>query len=260
MMPPVVATPRTAGGSELRAREIEREFVSAFLPRPGALDTYRGELGDSGLVPHLEEQAEVFWRTARGSTVRGQRYNTGRATGRTGYDEGLYLYAILRELTPRVVVETGVCNGVSTAFLLLALERNGAGELYSIDLPEFAGREYQPGSFWEGKGGAVVPAEQEPGWMIPEALRARWQLTIGRSQELLPGLLAELGPIDFFMHDSEHSYECMTFELNQAYAVLRPGGVLAADDVNSNDAFSELAAEHGLSPVRIGPKMAFAVK
>jgi len=55
-----------------------------------------------------------------------------------------------------VAVETGVCNGVSTAFLLLALERNGDGELYSIDLPEIAGEEYEQGTFWDGKGGALV--------------------------------------------------------------------------------------------------------
>src|SRR5439155_326535 len=80
----------------------------------------------------------LFWRTVKGTTERGQRYNTGRVTGREGYEEGVRLYAIVRELRPRVAVETGVCNGVSTAFLLLALEANGFGELHSIDLPELA--------------------------------------------------------------------------------------------------------------------------
>ena len=196
----------------------------------------------------------------QGETVRGQRYNTGRATGRTGYDEGLHLYALLRQLGPSVAVETGVCNGVSTAFLLLALEKNGTGVLHSIDLPEFAGRDYEPDAFWEGKGGAVVPAGKEPGWMIPDELRSRWRLTIGRSQDLLPDLLRDLGPIDFFMHDSEHSYECMSFEFRSAYPALRPGGVLVADDFNWNEALAELVRDHGLRPLLVGPKMALVVK
>jgi hypothetical protein len=108
------------------------------------------------LIDHLEHRAAEFWDTVQGQTPRGQRYNTGRVTGRDGYDEGLRLYRLLRELRPRVSVETGVCNGVSTAFLLLALEDNEAGDLYSIDLPEVAGEEYEPGTFWDGKGGVLV--------------------------------------------------------------------------------------------------------
>jgi predicted O-methyltransferase YrrM len=250
----------TVGDVELGAEEIEREFVATFLEGHAALEAYRRELAASGLVPHLEEQAAEFWSTVRGETAHARRYNTGRATGRAGYEEGLYLYAVVRELEPLVAVETGVCNGVSTAFLLLALERNGAGTLHSIDLPEFAGRDYQPDAFWEGKGGAVVPAGKEPGWMVPDELRGRWHLEIGRSQELLRPVLAELGTIDFFLHDSEHSYECMSFELRAAYAALRPGGILAADDFNWNEAFTELARDHGRRPVVIGPKMALLVK
>ena len=237
--------------------------MTQTTPFPGKikeLDSYRGELDESGLIAHLEEQAAYFWRTVTGRTVRGQLYNTGRATGRDGYEEGVRLYATVRELAPDTAVETGVCNGVATAFLLLALDRNRRGVLHSIDLPEFAGRDHAPGEFWEGKGGAVVPAGKEPGWMIPEELRSRWRLTIGRSQQELPPLLARVSPIDFFMHDSEHSYECMSFEFREAWAALRPGGVLVADDVDWNDAFRELAARHSREPIELGPKMALLVK
>ncbi len=255
MMPRVVETAETAD-LQRRAAEIEREFLAGFGLRPEQLERYRRELAESGLVAHLEARAAEFWRTVEGRTVRGQRYNTGRITGRAGYDEGLRLYALVRELVPRTAVETGVCNGVSTAFLLAALERNRAGELHSIDLPEFAGREYAPDAFWAGKGGAVVPDGKQPGWMVPVQLRARWRLHVGRSQELLPGLLARLEPIDVFLHDSEHSYECMSFELAAAFEALRPGGALVADDVDGNGAFHELARRHGRAPIRIGPKMA----
>jgi predicted O-methyltransferase YrrM len=212
------------------------------------------------LIDHLEHRAAEFWDTVQGQTPRGQRYNTGRVTGRDGYDEGLRLYRLLRDLRPGVAVETGVCNGVSTAFLLLALEDNGAGELHSIDLPEVAGEEYEAGTFWDGKGGAVIPPGKEPGWMVPPGLRERWHLVLGRSQDELPPLLERLGAIDFFMHDSEHSYECMSFEFRNAWAALRDGGVLIADDVNVNSAWDEFVREVGREPEALGPKLAMITK
>jgi hypothetical protein len=212
------------------------------------------------LIDHLEVRAAEFWDTVQGQTPRGQRYNTGRVTGRDGYDEGLRLYRLLRDLQPRVAVETGVCNGVSTAFLLLALEDNGGGELHSIDLPEIAGEEYEPGTFWDGKGGAVIPPGKEPGWMVPPGLRDRWHLVLGRSQDELPPLLDRLGEIDFFMHDSEHSYECMSFEFRSAWTALRDGGVLVADDVNVNSAWDEFVREVGRTAEPLGPKLAMITK
>ena len=212
------------------------------------------------LIDHLEVRAAEFWNTVQGETPRGKRYNTGRVTGRDGYDEGLRLYQLLRDLRPRVAVETGVCNGVSTAFLLRALEDNGGGELHSIDLPEVAGEDYEEGTFWDGKGGAVIPPGKEPGWMVPPELQARWNLVLGRSQDLLPLLLARLGEIDFFMHDSEHSYECMSFEFRTAWEALREGGVLVADDVNVNAAWDEFVHRVGREPEALGPKLAMITK
>jgi predicted O-methyltransferase YrrM len=212
------------------------------------------------LIDHLEVRAAEFWDTVQGETPRGQRYNTGRVTGRDGYDEGLRLYRLLRDVRPQVAVETGVCNGVSTAFLLLALEDNGTGELHSIDLPEVAGEEYEEGTFWDGKGGAVIPPGKEPGWMVPPELGERWELVLGRSQDELPPLLDRVGQIDFFMHDSEHSYECMSFEFRTAWPALREGGVLVADDVNVNPAWAEFTGEIGREPEELGPKLSMITK
>src|SRR6266480_7212838 len=47
-------------------------------------------------------------------------------------------YALCRALKPSVVMETGVAYGVSTAFLLKALDVNRNGRLHSIDLPPLA--------------------------------------------------------------------------------------------------------------------------
>jgi predicted O-methyltransferase YrrM len=213
---------------------------------------YREEVEASGLLEHLEAGYREYWRIVDPES----RYNTGRL----GYEEGIRLYSLVRELEPRISVETGVCNGFSTAFLLLALERNGAGELHSIDLPEVAGVDYEPGTFWEGKQGAAIPPGKEPGWMIPAELRARWHFVLGRSQEELPPLLERLGEIDLFVHDSEHSYECMRFEFDTAWPALREGGALVADDWNWNDAFGELARAADREPVILGKKLALLRK
>jgi predicted O-methyltransferase YrrM len=48
------------------------------------------------------------------------------------------LYLGVRALQPQLVVETGPFNGAASAFLLQALEDNGAGRLLSFDLPNAA--------------------------------------------------------------------------------------------------------------------------
>jgi hypothetical protein len=231
---------------------VAREFVDGFLGGEDVLDRYRAEVEEARLVEQLQAGYEEYWGIVEPSS----RYNTGRL----GYEEGVRLYALVRKLAPHVAVETGVCNGFSTAFLLLGLQRNETGELHSIDLPEVVGADYEPGTFWEGKQGAAIPPGKEPGWMIPEELRARWRLVVGRSQEELPPLLERLGGIDLFVHDSEHSYECMDFEFGAAWPALRGGGALVADDWNWNDAFAELAQESGRTPITLGKKLALLLK
>ncbi|MGL5060984.1 MAG: class I SAM-dependent methyltransferase [Microcoleus sp.] len=166
----------------------------------------------------------------------------------------------MRKLKPEVAVETGVCNGFSTAFLLLALFKNDKGKLHSLDFPEVAETEYETGNFWQGKRGAVIPKNEQPGWVIPAHLKSRWQLTLGKSQEKLPVLLSDLSQIDFFFHDSEHSYECMWFECCEAYKYLQPQGVLMVDDITWNTAFKDFCKKQNKMPVYIGSDLGFLVK
>jgi len=188
------------------------------------------------------------------------RRGGGHSLGAIGYTEGVYLYAVLREVRPRIAVETGVANGFSTAFSLLALQANGEGHLHSVDLPREVGRDYEPGTFHEGEGRAGIPPGSEPGWLIPRELKERWTLILGRTQDELPPLLERLGTIDSFMHDSEHSFECMWFEFNAAWPALRDGGILLSDDVNSTEAFPRFAAETSRRPVRLARGMALLRK
>jgi len=236
-------------------REVHRALIGPVLDGPAELRRYLGELEDDGLRGRMEELRAGFERTVTGTTSRGDAYGFAPLK----WEKCEALYALIRKRRPAVLVETGVCNGVSTAVILLALERNGAGALHSVDLPEYTGIEYPRDAFWEGKKGAAVPRGKEPGWVIPAGLKERWELLIGRSQDVLGGLLERLGRIDFFLHDSEHSYECMSFELRLATAHLRPGGILAADDTQWNSAFADFAEQRSLVPRSLGAGLAFAI-
>jgi predicted O-methyltransferase YrrM len=236
------------------ARRIRSEVVERFLDGDAAaLARFEAELRETGLRALLLERGREHKAAVEAS---GEQFSLGAI----GYAEGAYLYAIVRTLRPRVAVETGVANGFSTAFLLQALHANGEGHLHSIDLPREVGRSYDPGTFYEGEGRAGIPPGSEPGWLIPDELRDRWTLLVGRSQEELPPLLERLGAVDFFMHDSEHSYDCMWFEFNAAWPRLRAGGVLVSDDVNSTPAFPQFARELSRKPLRLARGMAVLTK
>jgi Methyltransferase domain len=151
--------------------------------------------------------------------------------GRGGYhyhDAGLGtvqgMWAVVRHLKPEAVVETGVARGLTSAGTLLALRENGSGHLYSIDLPEV--RMLREGTFASA---------------VSEDLKGRWTLVVGSARRRLPRLLEDISPIDVFLHDSLHTRKNMAFEIEAAWAALRPGGVLFVDDADDNSAFIDFA-------------------
>jgi predicted O-methyltransferase YrrM len=148
------------------------------------------------------------------------------------------LYVVTRALRPELFVETGVHNGLGSAFVLLAMRHNDRGTLHSIDLPSA-----EPAILEQGN--RRMPAGRPPGWLIPPHLLGRHRLYIGRAQERLPPLLAELGSIDVFLHDSDHSYEHMMFEMRTAWPRLAGGGWLLCDNIEANRAWADFSAEAG---------------
>jgi len=167
----------------------------------------------------------------------------GKATfAGIGLNQAKHLYSIIRSVKPDTVVETGVCNGVSTFVILSAMDENQSGTLYSIDYPTFSddpAPEFQRDNYSDDHIFSAIPKNKEPGWIIPSSLTDRWNLRIGKSQRELPKLLNKLGDIDIFMHDSDHTFPCMMFEYEVAWEYLNSGGVLLSDDINSNSAFDE---------------------
>jgi predicted O-methyltransferase YrrM len=143
-------------------------------------------------------------------------------------------YAVVRALQPKCVIETGIASGVSSAYLLLAMQKNRRGELHSIGLPE----------------PAFLPSCKEMGWIVPSWLRSSWNMHAGDARELLPQLFSELSDVSVFIHDSLHTYDHMMWEFGVAYSHLPLDGVLIADDVLCNSAFDEFVKTVDTSEAR----------
>jgi hypothetical protein len=137
-------------------------------------------------------------------------------------DAGLVraIWCLTRHLRPQNVVETGVAHGVTSRFILEALKRNGAGHLWSIDLPPLD-------RSWRQQIGAAVGNGHSD----------RWTYIKGSSRRRLPKLLHNLGQIDLFIHDSLHSERNVRFELDRAWPTLGPRSALVVDDIDANWGF-----------------------
>ena len=186
-------------------------FATDLLTQPKSVVLgFLDELDQSNLSITLEHQIK--------------RHPASPGRGPMG-DEVDLLYLCVRSLRPSLVVETGTGAGFSTAYILLALKKNDHGKLYSIDF------------FKDG---------EECGWIIPTDLKNRWILMKGLSGQLLNPLLSQLGQIDIFIHDSDHSYENMINEFRTVWPYLRKGGIFLAHDVGRNDALFDFCGEVNL--------------
>jgi len=137
-------------------------------------------------------------------------------------------YAIVKIMKPDTVVETGVGRGMSSASILKAMDENGKGQLFSIDLP------------------FIWPASSV-GSLVPNHHRRKWTLVLDSGERALPKIMNEKS-VDFFVHDSDHSYDSQIAEYTIAWPNISKNGILVSDDVN-NDAFLEFTEAIGCEPI-----------
>jgi hypothetical protein len=189
-------------------------------------DNWERRLHDSLSLPWPCEEAsqfQYFWREViRELEAKGIRAGPESFQSWNDGDAGFVraIWCLIRHLKPKKVVETGVAHGVTSRCVLEALERNGDGRLWSIDLPPVE-------RFWHKQVGAAVGGRYAD----------RWSYIKGSSRRRLPGLLSRLGQIDLFIHDSLHSERNVRFELDQAWPALTPNGALVIDDIDANWGF-----------------------
>jgi Methyltransferase domain len=135
-------------------------------------------------------------------------------------------YTIVRVCKPRLVVETGVHDGLGSTAILLALQRNALegidGRLVSMDLND------------------------QSGWLIPERLRGRLELRFGRSLDVIAEAL-RTASVDVFIHDSDHRYDYELAELRAIREFAAPAIVYVSDNAHATTALRDFATDEGLA-------------
>lgn len=149
--------------------------------------------------------------------------------------QGALLYLLVRAARPRVVMETGVRPGYSTAWILAALAANGGGTLTSLGPGPIAGR-------------TTGVHDVGVGQFVPPSLRSRWTLALGNTPDRLRELLHRAGDIDLFFYDNGPEVSRARFELRAAWEALSPNGILLAHHIDANVAWKELCQLQDLSP------------
>lgn len=154
----------------------------------------------------------------------------GRMKDHADHFQGL-LGDLIRVERPDVMIETGVESGYSSEHYLAAMDDNGRGRLYSCDPA--------PTGFY-----LAYPIKHP-----------RFVFIQKTSYVALDEIFAKEKKCDFFIHDSDHSYACQTWEYEWAWKNVRPGGIIASDDVgwsdttpdNPHHAWDQFLERHGLT-------------
>jgi hypothetical protein len=183
------------------------------------IDAFAAEEGDPRrYIDELQSDQELRDALQTRLRRRRDRNRIARYGRRVGW------YAITRLVKPALIVETGIHDGLGSAVLLRALQRNAEegheGRLLSIDI--------DPGC----------------GWLVPIAIAERWTPIIGDAKAAL-GKHLQGRQVDFFIHDSDHTYDHEKFEFQTAIQHATPSSVMLSDNSHSSDVLKELSTQWG---------------
>lgn len=129
-------------------------------------------------------------------------------------------------LKPKIVVETGIANGISSRRILSSFKSQSLSEsrLYSMDIDL-----------------KVLSSDLESNSQFKF-------LKIDRKNNFEKALKAVPGLIDIFFHDSYHSYHNQYLEYCLAWERLSPCGIIISDDINWSNAFLDFCEHWGIKP------------
>lgn len=192
------------------------------------LPTWGGRI-DAALWARAEAFARSLTRTAEPEVRR-----LAAAGVRLGGPGGIELLHFLTlALRPKVVLETGVAAGWSTAAVLAAMRANAAGHLYSSDFPCFR----------------VPDAERHIGHVVPDLLRDRWTLHTRGDRRNLDDILHPVMRVDLVHYDSDKTRGGREFFLRRVAPHLTGGHILVMDDIQDNLVYQEYARTQPLHRV-----------
>jgi hypothetical protein len=218
---------------------VDREVLAGY---------YEELLADTELLAGLNHQLQ---------TVRSEHGFRLGIFARGGVDsidlfafERVLLYVLVRHLRPDACLETGVFYGGNTAFLLAGLDRNSHGKLVSIDLPDSVIRGGE-GAGTHARHPLVGDSELydgalTPGFIVPEYLKARWELVLGDSLVEIP---QRPETFDLYLHDSDHSMGFVQNEMARAHERLSSTATMVVDDIDWSNGFFAFCVEQRLKPL-----------
>ena len=128
-------------------------------------------------------------------------------------EQGDLLYSLVRDVQPKVSVEIGMANGLSTAFIAQGLHDNGSGRHIAIDPFQH--------SDWHGAGVALVRKA---------GLESLVELVELPSHQGLPQLEREGIRTQFVFIDGSHLFDYVMSDFLCADRILDVGGLMAFDD------------------------------
>jgi hypothetical protein len=211
-----------------------RPPLSAFEEAAASMHFSAEELARMYLVSKTSEAERPRLRSEydalRSEITRRHGELTGAYPWSYAIEQGsaFLLYALVRLLRPSIVLETGVANGLSSFFILSAMQANGHGSLHSVD------------------------RSADVGALLSSRERERWCLHVLQARNLkanFSSILEALAPVDMFFHDSDHTYPWQAFEFEAALRKLAPGAILASDDCDSSYAFLDFCKSASVRPV-----------
>src|ERR1700689_4594519 len=120
---PLLAELRTMAKRDKVPRKIWRQVCEEMM-------------AEAATVPGFDQVMERKAFIDDYMAAPGQRYHSHYLAGWVNLTDAQFLYWIVRRLKPKTIVQTGVSNGLSSAFMMLALAKNGPeGTLHVVDVP-----------------------------------------------------------------------------------------------------------------------------
>lgn len=196
-----------------------KEVLSKIFPK----DNFEAE-NFLELEAHLNEFISNKNNEVNSNKVYPMIYNLDKSFCR-------FLFFLSIYTKPDLVIETGIANGFSSSYILLALNQINRGNLVSFDY--------------------LFKSEQtidSLGNAIPNYLKNRHNIILGDATKELKKFFSNNKAVDIFLHDSEHTYKHMMEEFQIVWPYIKNNGFLLSDDVSNNDAFLDFANKVGKIP------------
>ena len=189
---------------------LNRDQLSWFVAAVSGADV----AGVRGWMQELEEDSDLSSHVARRLASGPRR---GISAREPHWARRLGWYALVRAVQPDHVIETGTHLGLGSCAIAAALARNGHGHLTTIDI------------------------DPDAGYLIGEPWASVIDRRTGDSTEVLAGLR----DVDIFLHDSLHTYEYETRELQAVEPNLRHNAIVLSDNSHESSALSDWAERTG---------------